>query len=708
MSEHELLVFWVDFVVLVIAARSLGALLRRFGQPAVVGELAAGVLVGPSVLGKVAPSTWDWMFPASATQSAMIVAVGWVGIVMLLAVTGFETDLGLVRQLGSALGYVAVCSIVVPLAAGVGIGFALPAAFASGVSRPVFVGFVATALSISALPVIAKVLNDLGLTRRNFGQITLAAGMVNDVVGWLLLGVLASAARSGSVKLGRLALTVFAVGVFLAAAFTVGQRLIDLLLRQVRQRRGDPSGALSVTLLVVFTVGAITQALGVEAVLGAFIAGVVIARSRYQDTRVMERIETATNAVFAPLFFATAGLRVDVGLLGRADVLLWGGIVIVVASVTKLAGGYLGARLAHLPREEGIALGVGLNSRGALEIVVATVALSLGVFNPRMYSIVVLMALVTSMLAPPFLRAIASGWEGSREEQERLERERMYAENLLVRPGRVLVPVQLGDGSLLAAKLAHLAWPQDSPATVMALDEAGSAVLGRARDVFAQRPVEEELLRPSDPAHALAEHMALGYEAVAIAAHSTSTDTDALLSPLTELVLENATLPIIVVWEGPRSRVQAMEGFRRVLVPVVGTLPNRAAQEIAFSVAATSRSDLLLAHVAPKASQPVGGPSGAQAPYDRARPARALLADATRRARQYGLRPTPVTRAGSRAREIPAIATDLDADLVVLSAELRSGEGFALLGDLIEQVVQNLDATIAVVVTPPAWLLSHG
>jgi Kef-type K+ transport system membrane component KefB/nucleotide-binding universal stress UspA family protein len=702
--EHVFLVFWVELVVLVGVARLLGALMRRNGQPAVVGELAAGLLLGPSVFGKLAPGAARWLFPPHLVQSGMISAVAWVGIVMLLAVTGFETDLGLVRQLGSALASVAVLSIALPFALGLGLGFGLPHAFVGSSSRGVFAAFVATALSISSLPVIAKVLQELRLTRRNFGQLTLAAGMVNDVVGWLLLGVLASAARSGTVGFGRLGLTILAVALFLLGAFTLGQRIVDELLRSFRKRRPGMTSGLSITLLVVFAAGAITQALGVESVLGAFVAGIVLARSRYQDSRLMERVETMTNAVFAPVFFATAGLRVDLGLLGRADVLLFTAVVIAVASLGKLAGGYLGARLAGLPRQEGFALGVGLNARGALEIVVATVGLGLGVLNTRMYTVVVIMALATSMLAPPLLRKIASAWRGTAEEQERLDREQVYSENLLVRPGRVLLPAQRGDGTLLAAKIVDLAWPSDSPATVIATDPAGASAIGGVCDVFERRPAEQEEVSGVDAGDALTEHVGLGYEVVAVGARETGISAD-LLSPLTQSLLQTSALPVVVVWAGPHARVQLGEGFRRVLVPVVGTLPNRAAQEIAFSLAAANDTDLVVAHVAPDDADLVA--VGADAQRSGRIASRGLVTEASQLARRLGLRPRAVTRAGSRSREIPAIAADVDADLVVLSAELRAAEGTAFLGHLVERMIGVLDATVAVVVTPPGWLLAR-
>jgi Kef-type K+ transport system membrane component KefB len=194
-DEHMMLVFWVDLVVLAVTARLLGALMRRVGQPSVVGELCAGLLLGPSLLGKALPGAEHWLFPGSVAQSGLILVVATVGIVMMLIYTGFETDLVLIRTLGRAVALVAGFSVLLPLGLGLATGTLMPDSFVAQHGRGLFVLFIGAALAISSLPVIAKILSEMRLTRRNFGQVILAAGMANDVVGWLLLGALAGAAR---------------------------------------------------------------------------------------------------------------------------------------------------------------------------------------------------------------------------------------------------------------------------------------------------------------------------------------------------------------------------------------------------------------------------------------------------------------------------------------------------------------------------------
>lgn len=712
LDEHQMLVFWMQLVALVVLARLLGAAMRRVGQPAVIGELAAGVVLGPSVLGRLWPSGAAWLFPPDAVQSGLLLVVGWLGIVMLLVLTGFETDLALIRQFRRATASVATTSVLLPFVLGLGAGFVIPSSFlARPDARLPFALFIAAALSISSLPVIAKILSELGLTRRNFGQLTLAAGMANDVIGWLLLGAIAGIARSGSVEFDRLALTILGMAAFVVGMFSLGQRAVDAMLRRARARRTGINGAMTVTLLVAFGAGAITQALGVEAVLGAFIAGIVLKRSKYQDSRLPAHVETATLTVFAPLFFATAGLRVDLGLLMHADVLLWAVIVLVVASVGKFVGAYVGAHLAGLPRGEGLALGVGLNARGALEVVIATVGLSLGVLNPRMYTIVVLMAILTSMVAPPLLRAVVRGWAGTPEEQKRLEQEELLSENVLVRAERLLLPVQRGDGSVLAAKVLDAAWPADKELTVVSVGDDNRSGVAQVSAMVERRPLVHEHLEGRDAVVSLVDQMALSYGVVGMGAWESAGDTG-LLSPLTEALLAQTSLPVVVVWDGAAERAEQVEreGFRRILVPVVGTVPNRAAQEVGANMAASTGADLVLAHIAvPDAARPT------DAPRERAAFAGGLsrsprtigegiVAEAAHLARRLGIRPRTILReGGSRAKEIAQIADEVDADLVILSAELQPVAGTPFLGNLVEDVIALTDRSVAVVAMPPSW-----
>src|SRR5437763_1180253 len=438
LDEHALLMMWLKLLVIVAAARTLGAAMRRIAQPPVVGELLAGVLLGPSVLAKLWPDAGHVVVPQGKLGAAPINAIGWVGVAFLLVLTGFETDLKIVRRLGRPATMVALGGLALPFVVGLGTGLIMPGAFRGNHgTTTAFVLFIAVSLSISSLPVIAKILDELGFMRRNFGQVTIAVGMVNDLIGWLALGVIAALGRTSHLSVTSVLVPIVAIAVILLAAFTIGQRAIDALLRQVRRREGSGVDAMTVTLVCTLLLAVLAQVARSDAMLGAYIAGILIGRSRFFQRRTATQLGSVTMAVFAPVFFATAGLRIDLQKLANPSALLWAGIVLAVAVVTKVVGAFGGARLARLSNREGLALAVGLNCRGAVEVVIATVGLTIGVLSPSAYTAIVLMAIVTSVMAPPLLRLVVQDWHGEPEEQERLEHEEAMERNLLARAQRL-------------------------------------------------------------------------------------------------------------------------------------------------------------------------------------------------------------------------------------------------------------------------------
>jgi Kef-type K+ transport system membrane component KefB len=404
LDEHSLLVFWCQFLIVLLAARACGYVTRRLGQPRVIGELLAGVLLGPSVLGGVWRDGFDWLFPASARQAGLLLGVAWVGIVFLLAVTGAEIDVATIATQGRVAVTTTIGSLFLPLAAGALLASQLPDGFI-GIdgTRPIFMAFFAVAFAISSLPVAARILGDMGLLDQPFAQLSLGVATANDVVGWLLLGVVVSISEAGSFAIVPLAVAVVVLATISVGAVKFGGRFLDAVMVEVRRRDGGPAAEVSVIVLVVVAFGTLTQAVGVEVVIGAFIAGIAIGQSRIRDGRGFDTIVIVTNGVFAPLFFAVAGLRVDLARLTSTTVIGWTVAVTLVASAAKIVGSYVGGRAGGLDHTNAFRVGAALNARGALEIVVATVGLSLGVIDRTAYTVIVVMAIVTTAVAGPLL-----------------------------------------------------------------------------------------------------------------------------------------------------------------------------------------------------------------------------------------------------------------------------------------------------------------
>ncbi len=290
----------------------MGELARRVNQPAVVGELLAGILLGPSLLSSVLPGFGRWMLPQSELQGYLLEVVSLLGAIFLLLMTGLETDLQLIRRHARTAVGVSFGGILVTFSSGFVLGQLLPESLLGGQhARLVFALFVATSMAISAIPVIAKVLIDLKLMRRDIGQTILAAGMSDDTTGWILLSIVAGLASGEAVTAGSVLTTVGSVLAFMVVSFTLGRMLVRHALNLVQDRVGSPYRLLTLVMVLTFTWAAITQALNLEAVLGAFVMGVLFGQMRRLPDEVHDRIEGMSVGVFSPLFFGVAGLKVN-------------------------------------------------------------------------------------------------------------------------------------------------------------------------------------------------------------------------------------------------------------------------------------------------------------------------------------------------------------------------------------------------------------
>lgn len=715
LSEHDLLLFWAQFALLLIVARGAGHLFRRVGQPAVVGELGAGLLLGPSVFGRFLPGAADWLFPGGPTESAPILTVAWIGVALLLIETGFETDLGLLRRLGREAATVSVGSLVVPLALGFALGWLMPATnfFGDNASTFTFAAFIAVAMSISALPVVARILTELDLMRRNIAQVTVAAAMINDLVGWILLGTLSGIVLSGGVDLFRTGRTVVAIALFFAFALTVGQRLTDTALRLSRQMSATLSGPLTVTVVVALLAATATQAIGVEAVLGAFVAGIVLGRSPYQRVEIRRTIELMSAAVFAPIFFATAGIYVDLGALSSAEGIFWATVVIVVATVAKLVGSYAGARAGGLSSADGLAVGIGLNARGAMEIVLATIAFALGVFNSDAYTVIVLMAMVTSLLAPPLLRRALRDVRPGGDEAQRLAREELLSGSVVASTTRALIPTRGGENSTLAAQVMDLILQPGSVLTVLTVhdprhddecrcDEAMSTLDAAVAD----RAVERRRVVAEDPAAAILREAELGYGLLGLGMTEGFTETHELSSVLRSL-LSKARIPIVLVRHGIQDG-HDLRSADRVLAPVTGVRHGRAAEEVAATLAARLDADLDLVHVVSRADRGAEAPERDTLELSTLRPAsgsdrsgQELVDQAAERARRFGARAEGSLWGGTAAPDALLHAADeLGSDMIVMSAQSRDLGGAPFLGHGTEFLLEHALQTVVLVVFP--------
>lgn len=429
LASHQVVVLLSEVGLLLLLAFLLGRLAMRLKMPAIVGELCAGVLVGPSVLAHLSPSASAWLLPRDPAQIHLLDAVAQIGLLLLVGITGIQIDLTLIRRRAGTATITGISGLVIPLAAGIGLGLLLPASLIAGhSSRTTFALFVGVAVGVSALPVIAKTLTDLRLLHRDIGQLILCAVSVDDTIGWLLLAVV-SAMAAGDLAASGVGRLLGGLAVVIVAA-VVSRPVVRAGLRAAATRP-DRGPLIVIVVVLIILAAAGTQALGLEAVFGAFICGLVISSCGGVEPAGLAPLRVPVLAVLAPLYFATAGLRMNLTALGRPTVLLAGLAVLAVAIVTKFIGAYAGARLSRLGHWPSLALGAGMNARGVVEVIVAMVGLQLGLLTSAMYTIIVLVAIVTSLMAPPMLRWAAARIDASAEETVR---ERIYGDEAVASP----------------------------------------------------------------------------------------------------------------------------------------------------------------------------------------------------------------------------------------------------------------------------------
>jgi Kef-type K+ transport system membrane component KefB len=694
-SHDEVLRLVVQVAVLLASARLLGALAQRLGQPGVVGEIMAGVVLGPSLLSSLVPAFGEWILPHTQVQGYLLEVVALIGVMLLLIVTGLETDLELIRRRIRVAFGVAVGGLVLPFATGLVLGLLIPVdLLADPESRTVFALFVATALSISAIPVLAKVLMDLGLMRREIGQTMLAAGMIDDITGWTLLGLVTALAGASALTAGTVVQTISMVLLFVVVTATAGRWLVTRSLTFVQERFRGRDPVLSLVIALAFAWGAFSQAIHLEPVIGAFAIGILFGRLRRMPADVIHKLEGMAFAVFAPVFFAVAGLKVNVGAILEPRLFGFTLLVIAVATIGKVVGAYAGARLlSGQDHWSALAYGSGLNARGALEIIIATIGLSLGILSVEMYSIIVVMAVVTSLMAPVALRFCLARIEPEAEELKRLAREDALGATFGARVRRILVPVRprpdlVATRYLQALVANRLSAAHGTATTLLAVvptahdrNEA-TAYLRRLGELVPGPDTTTRTVTDGDPIGAILDEAAHGYDLLMVGTPSISNTDGAVFGPTIDDLVKLAPCPTLIVRAD--ENVPAAPP-RHILVPFDGTASSRRALELAFVIAG-AESAVTAVHVMTPAL------SGARTDF-----AEDITAELVVSAMRLDQAVTPtIVEAADVESGISAALDATGADLLVMGTSVRAGTRRLYLGPRVERIAAGATCPVLI------------
>lgn len=397
LSIQDTMTVFLALAVLLGAARMLGEVARHFHQPSILGEILAGIILGPTVFGRIAPDLQHTIFPSAGNVSIVLGGVSSLAVVLFLLVAGMEVDLAAAFRQGRATLRIAIWGLAAPFAMGWLAARFFPGIFMEN-SGAIFPIFLATALSISALPVVAKILKDLNLIKTDLGTMIVSAATINDLCGWMLFAVvlgMVGKAHVGVLSEGFPIPAVIGMTLlFVVAMLTLGRWLIHKLLPFIQAHTSWPAGILGFALTGALFCAALTEFIGIHAIFGAFIFGVAFGDSHHLRERTRSTLDQFISCIFAPFFFASIGLNIDfVANFSFVPVLA----ILVIAIVGKLIGCYAAGVYSGLSKRESLAIGFAENARGAMEIILGLLALHAGIIDEKLFVALVIMALLTSM-----------------------------------------------------------------------------------------------------------------------------------------------------------------------------------------------------------------------------------------------------------------------------------------------------------------------
>jgi Kef-type K+ transport system membrane component KefB len=700
-ADYTLAIFAAELILLLLVGRLLGEVMNRFGQPALFGQLIAGVVLGPSVFGLLWPAAHHLIFPdGNKTLKAMIDAVAQIGILLLLLLTGMETNLALIKRRKRAVISSSLSGIAVPFALGVALAYAMPAgAIPMHENRLVTALFLGTALSISSVKIVAMVLIDIGAMRRDLGQLILSTAILDDTIAWIIIAVIAGIATHGHIDLPTVGASLAGTALFLGLSLTVGQRLVARIIVWVNDHMTIDVPVITAIIVIMLLMALATELIGVHTALGAFVAGILVGRSPILTEQIENQIRGFVFAFFSPVFFAVAGLGMDLRTLADPTLALFTIGIIVVASVGKFSGALAGGRIGGLTMREALALGVGLNARGSTEVIVASIGFTMGALSKELYTMIVAMAVVTTMVMPPMLRWIMLRVPLGEEEAKRLEKEEAEALEHLPKMERALVYADDSPNGRLASRLAGLFAARQEVLTTVLTPKASDAdsadevirrrLLAEAADTVQANvgpdtpkpPIEQLVMeRPADHANALEREIARGYDIAFVGIDRPFAESQLGFEQRLQTLVDSFDGPVAIAINGAGaggppggppggSLVGPLEGPLGILLPTAGTQDARLATEIAISLAAATKGKVTALHVFdPQADTAILRGRGRRAGMS-------VLVDVHRAGKRGGVAVKGLTATNIRPEgEIRRALRRGRYGLVVLGTSLRHGE----------------------------------
>jgi Kef-type K+ transport system membrane component KefB/nucleotide-binding universal stress UspA family protein len=595
--------------------------------------------------------------------------------------------------------------------------------------------FLGTALSISSVKIVAMVVREMNFMRRDLGQIIVASAILEDTIGWVIIAVAFGLASAGTVDLWSLGRAVLGIAAFMAASLTIGRRIVFNLIRWTNDNFKSEFPVITIILVIMIAMALITQLIGVNTVLGAFVAGILIGESPILTRHIDEQLRGLIVALFMPVFFGLSGLSADLTVLKNPALALLALGLIVIASVGKFLGAFVGGKLGGLTRAESLALGCGMNARGSTEVIVATIGLSMGVLNRDLFTLIVTMAIVTTLAMPPMLRWALKRLPMRKKERIRLEREELDAKGFVTNLERLLLAADDSVNGQFASRLAGaIAGSGGKPTTIvdMSKEDRGKKIAklkepateksasksdektaaktngkeaketvetaAEGIDTLEAHPDEEKpgnvdvIARSDKPKgpQALADEARKGYDFMVVGIAKTRNPAGGFSKDIS-LITKGFEGPLAVVDAHDSRRDRLPRRYGKILIPVNGTEVSRRAAEIGLTLARANDAQVTALFVT-RANGGGGKANSAARKRATRRNERAILKDIGALGDRYDVDVRSTTLTNLTPGEAIIREAKRGYDLVVLGVSRRPGETL-FFGDTAASVLERSDTS---------------
>jgi Kef-type K+ transport system membrane component KefB/nucleotide-binding universal stress UspA family protein len=587
-------------LIIIPLARLLGALFSKINQPLVIGEIIAGLLLGPSFLGWVAPEVYHFLFPETSLHGLNLLSQ--IGLIFFMFLVGLEFNPMLLRGRSQTALATSHASIVFPFLLGTLLAlYFYPKLSDASVRFTPFALFLGASMSVTAFPVLARILTERNLIRSKMGTLALTCGAVDDITAWIILAFVISVVRAtGSLEIFQI---LFWTVTYISVMLFLARPLLKRFERRYSTREGLSQNAVAIVLLMLLLSSLTTELIGIHALFGAFFLGVAMPNETSLVRNLTEKIEDIAVLFLLPLFFASTGLKTHIGLLDSAEIWIWTGLILLVACLGKFGGSFVVSRITGLSWKESAAVGILMNTRGLMELIILNIGLDLGVISPLLFTMLVLMAVFTTFMTTPLLSWIYPDEEILAEAGE-------TGVAVAEKPFTILVPVAFGRSGQGLMTIAAAIAGKEKPSRVYALhlirtsERPSNYVKGQEFLVEAS-PLDSVVekakalgqeVRPltfysSDPAEEIVDVAKAKAADVILMGWHKPLLGGAVLGGTVRRVMDEAKSPVAVFID------RGLKKINRILVPVVDSPHDLAALNFAKRISVNHLSEMTLLHL---------------------------------------------------------------------------------------------------------------